>query len=686
MTNPLLDESTLPSFSQIKADHIEPAIDSLLDANRKTLSSLLERNSHYSWDNLLQALEDSDDRLNRAWSPVAHLHSVADNEELRAAYNACLPKLTEYTTELGQNEDLYCAYKQIRKSDEFPDLEQAQQKIIDNALRDFRLSGVELDQAKQQQFKQVQLQLSQLQTKFEENLLDATQAWNKHIEDNSRLQGLPDSAMALAAQNAESENKSGWLFTLDSPSYIPVLQYAEDTELRKEMYQAYVTRASEQGPHAGKWDNSDVMQKILALRQEMAELLSFNCYADYSLVRKMADNTDEVLDFLNDLAARSKLVATAELAALQDFAREHFQREKLEAWDIPFYSEKLRQHTFSFSQEELRPYFPVPQVLKGMFEVVNRLYGLVIKEKKSIDVWHPDVLFFQIYDDENELRGSFYLDIYARTHKRGGAWMDECVVRKRIAGTLQRPVAYLTCNFTPPIGADPSLLTHDEVITLFHEFGHGLHHMLTQIDFSGVSGINGVPWDAVELPSQFMENWCWEAASLDLIACHYQTGEPLPHALFDKMLRARNFHSGLQMLRQVELALFDFHLHLARQAKNSAEIQALLDKIRTQIAVMLPPDYNRFQHSFSHIFAGGYAAGYYSYKWAEVLSADAFSKFEENGIFDKITGQQFLHSILEQGGARDPMELFVKFRGRKPSIEPLLRQSGILVQQTGSSA
>ena len=686
MNKPLLDESTLPNFSQFKTDHIEPTIDSLLDANRKALSSLLERNTHYSWDNLLQPLEDCEDRLNRAWSPVSHLHSVADNEQLRAAYNACLPKLTEYATELGQNEDLYRAYKQIRESDEFPHLEQAQQKIIDNALRDFRLSGIGLELAKRQQFKQVRQQLSQLQTKFEENLLDATQAWSKHIEDKSKLQGLPESALALAAQNAKREDKSGWLFTLDSPSYMPVLQYAEDTSLRQEMYQAYATRASEQGPHAGKWDNSDVMQEILALRQQMAALLGFNSYADYSLVLKMANSTDEVLDFLNDLAARSKLVAKAELAALQDFAREHFQLEKLEAWDIPYYSEKLRQHTFSFSQEELRPYFAVPQVLKGMFEVVKRLFGLVIKEKKGIDVWHPDVLFFQIYDGENELRGSFYLDIYARSHKRGGAWMDECVVRKRIAGALQRPVAYLTCNFTPPIGSDPSLLTHDDVITLFHEFGHGLHHMLTQIDFSGVSGINGVPWDAVELPSQFMENWCWEADSLDLIACHYQTGEALPPALFDKILQAKNFHSGLQMLRQLELALFDFHLHLARQANNSAEIQALLDKIRKQIAVIRPPDYNRLQHSFSHIFAGGYAAGYYSYKWAEVLSADAFSKFEENGIFDKTTGQQFLHSILEQGGARDPMELFVKFRGRKPSIEPLLRQSGILPQQTGNSA
>lgn len=677
INNPLLELSVLPEFSQIRPEHIEPAIDNLLNRNRETLETLLEQSDGYTWANLIQPLADQDDELNRAWSPVSHLHSVADTDALRAAYNKCLPKLTDYATELGQHEKLYQAYRQIAEGDEYSNLNEAQKKIIDNALRDFRLSGIGLDSEKREQYKTIKQQLSKAQTKFEENLLDATQNWTLKITDKSKLSGLPESALALTAQNAERDNSTGWIFTLDIPSYLPVMQYAENRALRQQMYEAYVTRASAENSASRKWDNSALMVEILDLRQQLAELLEFSSFADYSLARKMADSPDDVLQFLQDLANRSKITAQSELDELKEYAKQYHQINVLEAWDITFYSEKLRQHKFDFSQEDLRAYFPVPKVLAGMFEVVNRLYGLNIAEKQGVDSWHTDVRFFEIYDEDEQLRGSFYLDLYARQHKRGGAWMDECVVRKKSEDKLQSPVAYLTCNFSPPIGDDPSLLTHDEVLTLFHEFGHGLHHMLTRVDYAGVSGINGVAWDAVELPSQFMENWCWEQESLDLIACHYQSETGLPDHLLDKMRRARTFQSGMQMVRQLEFALFDFRLHHEKKGETAEDIQRLLNEVRDAVAVVIPPEYNRFQNSFSHIFAGGYAAGYYSYKWAEVLSADAFSKFEENGIFNKETGKQFLHSILEQGGARDPMELFVEFRGRKPSIEPLLRHSGL---------
>jgi oligopeptidase A len=686
MDNPLLESSTVPAFGKIEARHIEPALDVILQDNRETLEALLAASSQYSWDNLVRPLEDRADQLSRAWSPVNHLHSVVDNEELREAYNACLPKLTEYGTELGQHEGLYQAYTQIKESPEFSTLHFAQQKSIENELRDFRLSGIGLDEDKRDEYKAIRQKLSQLQTKFEENLLDATQGWKKLIDNQTELDGLPESALALAAQNAQREDKTGWLINLEFPSYLPVMQYADNRSLRQEAYEAYVTRASDRGPNAGKWDNGELMMEILALRQQQARLLGFDSFAHYSLARKMASNPSEVLDFLNDLATRSKAVAEAELNELRVFAAEHYQVRDLQAWDIAYYSEKLRVHKFAISQEQLRPYFPAPRVIQGMFAVIDRLYGMDINEVENVDVWHEDVLFYEIHDAGGHLRGSFYLDLYARPQKRGGAWMDECVVRRRTLAEVQAPVAYLTCNFTPAIGDDPSLLTHDEVITLFHEFGHGLHHMLTLIDFPEVSGINGVAWDAVELPSQFMENWCWEQESLALFAGHYQTGDALPADIFEKMLKARSFQSGMQMVRQLELALFDFRLHYEQRGTDIADIQALLNDVRSQIAVITPPDYNRFQHGFSHIFAGGYAAGYYSYKWAEVLSADAFSKFEENGIFDRKTGEQFLNSILEQGGSREPMDLFVEFRGRKPSIEPLLRHAGILTAETKSTA
>ena len=679
-------EQGLPDFSRIIPGRIESDLDQLLKENRETLQALLQNGRDYTWENLVEPIEEMQDRLHRFWSPVSHLHAVADNDELRKVYNNCLPKLTEYDTELGQNEELFHAYQQVANSADFTSLDQAQKKIIEYALREFRLSGVSLDKVKKKEFQTIRRELSQQETKFEENLLDATHAWSKHLVDEARLKGLPPSALALAAQQAKNANKPGWLFTLDLPSYMPVLQYADDQSLRREMYDAYVTRASDLGPNAGKWDNSAAMSKILSLRCRLARLLGFKNYAEYSLERKMASTTEEVLSFLQDLARRSKPVAEKEFTELKNFARENDNVEELNAWDVAYYAEKLRQIKYEFSQEELRPYFPLPRVLAGLFLIVNRLYGLEIKEKSGITTWHEDVRFFEIHDDTGGLRGSFYLDPYARPHKRGGAWMDECVVRKHYHDVLQYPVAYLNCNFSPPVNGEPSLLTHDEVTTLFHEFGHGLHHMLTMIDHPGVAGINGVPWDAVELPSQFMENWCWERDSLNLVARHYQTGALLPDDLHHKMLRAKNFQSGMHMVRQLEFSLFDFRLHCISGLLEATDIQRLLDQVRGEVAVVQPPSYNRFQHGFSHIFSGGYAAGYYSYKWAEVLSADAFSKFEQNGIFDRETGRQFLHTFLEQGGSRDPMDLFVEFRGRKPSIEPLLKHSGILPDTAGVMA
>lgn len=678
MSNPLLEMTGLPPFAHIRPEHVEPAIDALLAENRATVQRLLAENATYTWDNLVWPLEAMEDRLSRVWAPVSHMNSVVNSAPLRKAYNACLPRLSEYSTELGQNAELYAAYKSLHDTGEYARLDAARRKVIDDALRDFHLSGVDLPAEKKDRFREIRQRLSQLTTRFEENVLDATQAFSRHVTDEARLSGLPESARAMARQAAEQKGLEGWLFTLDFPSYYAVVSYADDRELRREMHEAYVTRASDQGPHAGKWDNSAVMEEILALRHELANLLGYRSYAERSLATKMADSPERVLGFLHDLAARSRPQAQKELAELTAFARERFGIEHLEPWDIAYYSEKLREHTYAISQEELKPYFPETKVIPGMFRVVERLYGVRIEEVEGVEVWHPDVRFYAIHDERGELRGHFYLDLYTRENKRGGAWMDDCRGRFRHPdGTLQTPVAFLTCNLTPPVGDQPALFTHDEVITLFHEFGHGLHHMLTRVDWIDVSGINGVPWDAVELPSQFMENWCWEREALDLIAGHYQTGEPLPEDLFRRMRAARNFQAGMMMVRQLEFSLFDFRLHHEYDPARGARIQEILDEVRAEVAVVKPAPFNRFQHSFSHIFAGGYAAGYYSYKWAEVLSADAFSLFEEKGIFDPETGRRFLHHILEQGGSRDPMELFVAFRGREPRIDALLRHSGI---------
>lgn len=686
MSNPLLEDLLLPAFGRIKPENIEPAITALLDEHRALARTLAKRSEPPTWESLMQPLEDKQDQLQRAWSPVSHLHSVADNEALRDAYNACLPKLTEHATALGQDEDLWRACKALAASNEFAGLSVAQRKIIENALRDFRLAGVELSQRDKERCKTLQKALSKLQTRFEENLLDATHGWAKQVTDAARLAGLPEMARALAAENAKRREQEGWVFTLEFPSYQPVLAYADDRALRREMYLAYNTRASDRGPQAGKWDNGPLMTEILSRRQELATLLGYANYAEYSLVKKMADTPAEVMAFLKELARRSKAMAEREMADLRAFAQQEHGMEDLRAWDLPYYSEKLRQKLFDFSPEDLRPYFPAQQVIEGLFAVTGKLYGIRIEAKTGVETWRPEVMFFDVRDAADRLRGSFYLDLYARPGKRGGAWMDECVNRKLRNGVAQTPVAYLTCNFTPPVGDKPALLTHDEALTLFHEFGHGLHHILTLVDHADVAGINGVPWDAVELPSQFLENWCWERESLDLFARRFDTGAALPAELLDKLLRARTFQSGMQMVRQLELALFDFRLHHERRGHDSADIQALLDEIRREVAVVEAPADNRFQHSFSHIFAGGYDAGYYSYKWAETLSADAFSRFEEEGIFNAAAGRDFLHSVLEQGGTREPMDLFVEFRGRKPAIDALLRHSGIQPQPDGAGA
>ncbi|MGD9356416.1 MAG: oligopeptidase A, partial [Chromatiales bacterium] len=644
--------------------------------NRDEIHHLLETVQKPDWVSFVEPIEKLDDRLNRAWSPVSHMNSVVNSDELREAYNACLPKLSAYATEMGQNADLYRAYKAVQESDS--SLDAAQKKMLENILRDFHLSGVDLPPAQKQRYKEISERLSTLTSKFSENLLDATHAWTKQITDESELAGLPDSALDLARQTAEQRDMDGWLLTLEFPSYYPVMAYADNRELRHEMYRAYSTRASDQGPNAGEYDNSVLMDEILALRHEAALLLGFSNYAERSLAKKMAENPQQVLDFLNDLARRSRPQAEQEFAELEAWARDEHGIDKLQAWDVAYYAEKLRKVRYNISQEELKPYFPQQMVVQGMFDVVSRLFDVSIEQTDGVDTWHPDVLFYKIRDSEGgELIGQFYLDLYARPKKRGGAWMDECAVRFRTADSMQTPVAYLTCNFSPPVGDKPALLTHDEVETLFHEFGHGLHHMLTRIDYPGVAGINGVAWDAVELPSQFLENWCWEREALEVVSGHYETGEEIPDDLYERMIEAKNFQSAMQMMRQLEFALFDFRLHMEYDPEKGGRVLEFAEAVRDQVAVVRPPEWNRFAHGFSHIFAGGYAAGYYSYKWAEVLSADAFSLFEEEGVFNVEAGRAFRENILEKGGSVDAMDLFVAFRGRKPEVEPLLRHSGI---------
>lgn len=677
MTNPLLDFEGLPPFSSITAELVEPAIESLLEHNRRTLRKLLESGVR-DWHGFARKLEELDDRLNSVVSPVRHLNDVMNSPAMRDAYEACVPRLSEYHTEMRQDAELFAAYKEIIASPEYKSLGTAAQKALDNIVRDFRLAGVDLNESQRERFANISKRLSQLGNKFDNNVLDATMAYSKAIADEQELAGLPPGAIALARQAARNKGLEGYLLTLDYPSYLPVMTYAENASLRREMYEAYVTRASGLGPNGGEFDNTEIIEEIMKLRQEQARLLGFRNFAEFSLATRMARSTTEVLSFLGELAEKAKPRAEAEFAEICEFARERFGAAGIEPWDVSFYAEKLKQDRFALSDEELRPYFPAPGVIKGMFEVVRRLYDIEIAEVTDMETWHEDVTTYAVYR-QGEVISRFYLDPYARENKVGGAWMDDCQVRRvRLSGELQLPVAYLTCNFTPPVGGLPSLLTHDDVVTLFHEFGHGLHQMLTQVDCAPVSGICGVAWDAVELPSQFMENWCWEPESVSLISGHYETGEPLPTELLSRLIAARNFRSAMKTVGQLEFGLFDFSLHMEFEEGQPDQVQGVLDDVRERVAVVPAPGFNRFQHSFGHIFGGEYAAGYYSYKWAEVLSADAFAKFREDGIFNRQTGERFLAAVLEQGGSVDALDLFVSFRGREPDVEALLRQDGIL--------
>ncbi len=678
MSNPLLTFTDLPPFSQIKPEHIQPAVEQAIADCRAKIEEVLASDVTPSWESIIVPLAETDDRLSRIWSPVSHLNSVKNSEAWREAYEACLPELSEYGTWVGQHKGLYEAYKSIKESEAFTSLSQAQQKTIIDELRDFDLSGIGLPADQQKRYGEISKRSSELSSNFSNNVLDATMGWSKHITDEKELSGLPESAMAAAKAAAEAKELDGWLLTLEMPSYLPVMTYCDNKPLRKEIYEAFVTRASDRGPNAGKWDNSAIMEEELQLRHEIARLLGFGSYSDKSLATKMAESPTQVLGFLNDLATKAKPQGEREVEELKAFVKEEFGIDELDLWDITYYSEKLKQKLYQISDEELRPYFPESKAVSGLFEVLNRLFGMTVVEREGVDVWHESVRFFDIFDSTNTLRGSFYLDLYAREHKRGGAWMDECRVRRLTQeGELQTPVAYLTCNFNKPVGGKPALFTHDEVVTLFHEFGHGIHHMLTQIDVASVSGINGVPWDAVELPSQFLENWCYEEEALAFISGHYETGEPLPKEMLDKMLAAKNFQSAMFILRQLEFGLFDFTLHTNFDPELGGRVLETLAEVKAKVAVLPSVEWNRFSHSFGHIFAGGYSAGYYSYLWAEVLSADAFSRFEEEGIFNTETGQSFLNNILEMGGSEEPMELFKRFRGREPQVDAMLRHAGI---------
>ncbi|MDQ6996919.1 MAG: M3 family metallopeptidase [Mariprofundus sp.] len=672
--NPILQGAItdLPLFEDIKPEHVLPALEQALVEARQTVAGLTAL-SEPSWQTLMMPLETLDERLSRIWGPVTHLNAVCDSDELRVVYRQGVAKMAEWGSELAQNEALYAAMKKVRERTDFRALSQQRQQVIEHALRDFRLSGAELEGDAKERFKAIKMRMSELATTFEQHVLDATRGFELYLTDDTELAGLPQSVLDAARQRAEVDKKDGWLFTLDAPSYIPFIQYAERRDLREQMYTAFVTRAS-----SADLDNTPVIDELLSLRAEAATLLGFESYAAYSLTTKMASDVDEVTCFMRQLAEKGKSVAEKEVVELKAFAASELALPELAAWDVPFASEKLRLKTYALSQEELKPWFSDNQVITGMFALVEKLYGIVIKQNHHAPRWHETVRFFDIFDANGQKIAAFYLDPYARPHKRGGAWMDECIVRwKKSDGSLQLPVAYLVCNFDAPIGDKPALWTHDEVTTLFHEFGHGLHHMLTGGVELGVSGIRGVPWDAVELPSQFMENFCWERSVVDLFAIHFETGETLPDELFDKMLAAKNFHSAMQMLRQIEFSLFDILLHSEYKPDSGETVQDVLNRVRDEVAVMTPPAFNKFQNSFSHIFAGGYAAGYYSYKWAEVLSADAYAAFEEEGILNANTAERFREQVLSVGGSTDIMDAFIAFRGRKPTVDALLRHTGL---------
>jgi len=695
VNNPLLDFSGLPRFAEIEPEHVSPAIEKLLAECRELVTYLLSRDEAPAWKNFVAPLEDAHERLSRAWGPVGHLNAVMNSPELRDAYNSTLPVITQYYAELGQNLALFEKFKALRNSPEFETLSETRKKIIENELRDFRLGGAELPEDKKARYLEIQERLSELSSRFSDNLLDATNAYTLLVKNREELSGLPEDALqaaqeaAAAAEKPGEAEKDGWLFTLKAPSYMPVMQFADNRALREKMYRAYATRASDLTPDgtqhpqevdrtvpAARWDNSKLMDEIVQLRGEEAKLLGFANYGELSLATKMAETPDQVVEFMRELASRARPFAEKDLVELREFAHKELGISELYSWDYTYASEKLREQRYAFSEQEVKHYFPEDAVLKGLFSLVETLYGLHIVASTA-PVWHESVRFFDIRDAEGQLTGQFYFDLYARSSKRGGAWMDDAITRRRVDALLQTPVAYMNCNFSAPVGGKPAVFTHDEVITLFHEFGHGLHHLLTEVEDLGVSGINGVEWDAVELPSQFMENYCWEWDVLRGMTRHVDNGEPLPRALFDKMLAAKNFQSGLQTLRQIEFALFDMLMHSSFEAGGAKTILNLLDEVRAEVAVLIPPEYNRFPHSFSHIFAGGYGAGYYSYKWAEVLSADAYSLFEEHGVLNPDAGARFRAEILAVGGSRPAMQSFAAFRGREPSIDALLRHSGL---------
>ena len=676
MHNPLLDFSGLPRFADIKPEHVAPAMDQLL-AEARTAMRRAE-DAPATWEQFVRPLEDATERLSRAWGQVEHLHAVLDSPPLREVYNASLPKITQYWTEVGQNQLLFEKYRMLNASPGFAQFPAARKKLVQNALRDFRLGGAELPAEVKPRYAAIQEELASLSAKFSENVLDATNAYSIIIEDEKRLAGIPADDLQAAREAAIKDGRSsparGWKFNLQMPSYFPVMQYAEDRALRETLYRASATRASEFGKP--EWDNTPLIGRILRLRKEDAALLGYPNFAEVSLEPKMAQTPKEVIEFLRDLAGRARPFAERDLEELHAFARTELGLEKLESWDIAYASEKLRAKRYAFSDQELKQYFPENQVVPGMFKLVETIYGIHIAESKA-PLWHGDVRFFDIRNAGGDLIGRFYVDLYSRDTKRGGAWMDGAISRRRLESGIQVPVAYLNCNFSGPVGGKPALFTHDDVITLFHEFGHGLHHLLTRVEDLSVAGINGVEWDAVELPSQFMENFCWEWDVLQHMAKHVDTGAPLPRELFDKMLAAKNFQSGLATLRQIEFALFDMRLHSEFDPDSGRAALDLLAEVRREVALLVPPAWNRFPNSFSHIFAGGYAAGYYSYKWAEVLSADAYSLFEEKGVLNPETGSRFRDEILAVGGSRPAADSFRAFRGREPSVDALLRHSGM---------
>jgi oligopeptidase A len=670
VNNPLLNIDSLPAFDRITAAHARPALEKVLAENRARLEQLTAQPAP-SFASLVIPVEELSYRLSRVWSPIGHLNAVANSTEMREAYNECVPLLTEYASELGQNSALQRAYARVLENEDAT-LDDQQRKVVQNALRDFRLAGVDLPPEKQTRYREVAQRLAQLGTKFAENVLDAGRAYTRHVTNGELLAGLPPNTIDRAAADARDANLPGWLFKLDQPTYVTIMASAENEQLRRDIYEAWVTRASDMGPSAGRFDNQDIIAQILPLRHELSRLLGFENYADYALATRMAKSSKQVLGFLDDLARRCMPAARQEYADLEEFAG-----RKLNAWDMAYYGERLQESRYRVSQEALRPYFPLPKVLQGLFDLVQRLYGIGVRERADVSVWHASVRFYDLLDAQGRVVAGFFLDHYSRSEKRSGAWMDECVIAKSLPSGTAIPVAQLVCNFTAPVGAAPSLLTHDEVTTLFHEFGHGLHHMLTRVVYPSIAGINGVAWDAVELPSQFMENFVWRAEVLPLISAHVDSGEPLPLDMLQRLLGTRTFNAALDTLRQIELASFDFELHANFDPALGAQVAETLERVRKRVAVVPAAPFNRMPASFAHIFAGGYAAGYYSYKWAEVLAADAFEAFEEAGVFDAATAARFRESILARGGSIDAMDAFVRFRGRQPDVRPLLKQTGI---------